>query len=445
MAEQRDYSTIFGKIVLSKFDSMPEWARLCAFFVALFVLVYVFLHSLNAKYFVTGTVLAPSPTHPGSNQFARGYDVRWADNYAGTNSKGHFVFVLSPLEYASLYKSGNHSLQIWKPGDREDIQDEQICEKSVSFERLQGSFEDFHIDGKCSTSEQVAAPNPIRGEMPIQYSIVPTAYAAPSVARDTDYRILVRTLRFGPKWLRSDSAEIILFQNGENLPLLNLGGSLYGRVSILPGESFAFTDGVYLPSRSLAGGRVRLSDKGGLFSYIEEWFELPNNMELGRQYDLKGSLGSDLSLIPIGRSIITIYRKDADADYYPGLAHDLLSAAVMPIISASPAGSEKATNTLFVGATVPPSTVRSVVAAIVRNRVQLKRIAYPYKFASTSDTSRMQLGWSLQCEQAAAISQPELARLAEASDEEVQTFLERYKECRPSRQASSARRGANTY
>jgi hypothetical protein len=434
MADPKAYSTIFGKIVLSKFDSMPEWARLSAFFVALFVLVYVTLHSVNAKYFVTGTVLAPSPTHPGSHQFVRGYDVRWSDNYAGTNSKGHFVFVLSPLEYLSLYKSGNHLLEIWKPGDKNDVQDQQICQKVVSFDRLQGSFEDFYIDGKCSTIA-AATHDLIRPESPRGYGMLRSAYAASSVGRGADYRILVRTVRFGAKWPRTDSAQIILFQGGEDLPLLNLSGSSYGSVLILPGESFAFTDGVYLPSRSLAGGRVRLSDKGGLggfFRYIEEWFELPNKMELGKQLDLVGSLGTDLSVIPVGPSIITVYRKDGEADYYPRLAQDLLGAGVTPTISASPAGADKTTNTLFVGATVPPATVRSVVAAIAKNGVQLKRIAYPYKFTYTSDTSIMQLGWSLQCERAAPISQTELTRLAGTSDAGLQTFLERYKECRPS-------------
>src|SRR6266446_7961332 len=104
MGETKDYTTIFGKIVLTKFDGMPEWARVCAFFVSLFVITYVALHSLNAKYFVTGTVLEPSPTHPKTIRVARGYDVRWGDAYAGTNSKGHYVFVLSPTEYVSLLK-----------------------------------------------------------------------------------------------------------------------------------------------------------------------------------------------------------------------------------------------------------------------------------------------------------------------------------------------------
>jgi hypothetical protein len=240
-------------------------------------------------------------------------------------------------------------------------------------------------------------------------------------------------VRFGAKWSRTDSAQIILFQNGEDLPLLNLSGSTYGSVLVLPGESFAFTDGVYLPSRSLAGGRVRLSDKSGLFHYIEEWFELPNNMVLGQQVNLTGSLGSDLSLIPAGPNIITVYRKTGEADYYPKLAQGFLAAGVVPTISASPAGADKTTNTLFVGATVSPATVRSVVEAIAKNGVQLKRIAYPYKFTHTSDTSIMQLGWSLQCEGAAPIPQVELTRLAGTSDAEVQTFLERYKECRPAR------------
>src|SRR5258707_8066393 len=277
MAVKKDYTTIFGKIVLSKFDSMPEWARLCAFLVAIFVLVYVALHSLNAHYFVSGTVLEPSLNHPGSNQLARGYDVRWADNYAGTNSKGHYVFVLSPLEYFSLLKTGNHSLEIWRSGDKDDIEAQQICRKSVNFERLESRFEDYHIDPKCLVNEQSAAPILFPGEMPKEYSLVPTANASASATEDISYRILVRTLRVASKWSRSDSAEIILFQNDYNLQLLNLSGSPYGGVSILPGESFAFADGVYLPSTSLKGGRVRLSHKGGLFSgYIEEWFDLPS-------------------------------------------------------------------------------------------------------------------------------------------------------------------------
>jgi hypothetical protein len=79
---------VFGRLVLSKFDSMPEWARLCAFFVALFVLVIVSLHSVGAKYFVTGTVLEPSPAHPGFNQVARGYDVRsWAISMPARTAK----------------------------------------------------------------------------------------------------------------------------------------------------------------------------------------------------------------------------------------------------------------------------------------------------------------------------------------------------------------------
>jgi len=431
MVAQKDYTTIFGRIVLSKFDSMPEWARLCAFFVALFVLTYVALHSLNAKYFVGGTVLEPSPNHPGSNQLARGYDVRWADNYAGTNSKGHYVFVLSPLEYFSLLKAGNHSLEIWKSGDKDDVEAQEICQKSINFERLASRFEDYHIDKKCLVNEQAVAPI-LPAEFPREYSLVPTTYAALSSTPDADYRMLVRTLRVDSKWPRSDSAEIMLFQNGYNSPLLNLSGSLYGGVSILPGESFAFTDGVYLPARSLSGGRLRLSHKGGLFgSYIEEWFELPSRMEIGKQFSSTGSLGSDLNLIPIGPSTITVYRKDGDADYYPRLAQDLLSAGVLTLSSASPMGADKTTNTLYIGSTVGPSTVKSVVGAIVKNGLNLKRIAYPYKFVSTLDTFRMQLGWSRQCVDAALIPQSELARLMVTSDEQVQAFLARFNECKP--------------
>jgi hypothetical protein len=105
-AQQQDYSTLFGKIVLSKFDSMPEWARVCAFFISLLVMAYVTLHSLNAKYLVQGMVLEPNAKHTG-NQAARGFDVRWAESYAGTDSKGHYVFALSPLEYAALLKNGD--------------------------------------------------------------------------------------------------------------------------------------------------------------------------------------------------------------------------------------------------------------------------------------------------------------------------------------------------
>jgi len=130
---------------------------------------------------------------------------------------------------------------------------------------------------------------------------------------------------------------------------------------------------------------------------------------------------------------MTVYRKDGDADYYSRLVKDLLDAGVMPVSSASPMGSDKATNTLFVGASVQLSTVRSVVAAVVKNGVPLKRIAYPYKFASTPDTSRIQLAWSGQCVKAALIQPAELEKLARISDDQVQAFLARFNECKPVR------------
>jgi len=148
---QQDYSSVFGRLILSKFDAMPEWVRVCTFLVSLAVVVYVTYHSLNSHYFVSGTVLEPSPAHKGSNQLARGYDVRWADNYAGTNSKGYYVFVLTPLEYFSLIGSGNHTLEIWKHGDQTDASDQQVCTKSVAFERMEDSFEDYYINGQCAS------------------------------------------------------------------------------------------------------------------------------------------------------------------------------------------------------------------------------------------------------------------------------------------------------
>jgi len=424
-ATPQNYSTLFGKIVLSKFDTMPEWARVCAFFVALIVLVYITLHSLNAKYFVTGTVLEPSPVSPDSNQAARGYDVRWDENYAGTNSKGHYVFVLSPGEYFSLLTSGKHPLQIWKPGDKQGVADLQTCAKTVTYNRQESMFDDYYLDASCHGSIEHAAPS----ESGFLSGLVPAVHAEAISPQSSNYRLLATTLRFGTQWPRSNSAAMELFQNGQDIQLLDLAGTNYGGIIILPGGSLAFPDGVNLPTPSLAGGRIRLSDKSGLFTFTQEWFNLPSNPPLGRKIPLKGDMGSELTVIPLGPSIATIFRKDGDAAYYAQLAQDLLSAGVLPMSSPSPMGPDKITNALFIGSAVPPSTVKSVVSAVVKNGVQLRGIAYPYKFKSTSDPARIQLGWAPQCVKVSAIKQEDFDRLAKTSNEQTIAFLQRFGDC----------------
>ena len=428
-----DYSSFFGKLVLAKFDSMPEWVRVCAFFISLLVLVYIALHSLNSRYFVTGTVLEPSPAHAGSNQVARGFDVRWADNYAGTNSKGHYVFVLTPMQYLGLMKSGNHSLEIWKSGDQTDIEDQQICSKTVPFERTTNEFDDYYIDGHCG-GENAAAKLAIPSvpQSPVQshdFELTEPVMAAVAANPSRSYRILARTVRFAVSWPRSDSGEMILFQNGSEFSLSNPSGDGYGGISVLPGGSFAFTDGVFLPANSLAGGRIRLSDKSNVFTYTEEWFDLPEPLQLGKPIAIQGSRGSQLTLVAINPSTITIFRKSGDEKYYGKLSQDLLAAGVLPASSTAPLGPDAETNTLFVGADVQPSTVKSVVAAIVKNGVSLKRIAYPYSFTSTSDTTRLQLGSSKACFKSAAIKPEALAPLAAATDDQVKLFLAKYAVC----------------
>jgi hypothetical protein len=126
---------------------------------------------------------------------------------------------------------------------------------------------------------------------------------------------------------------------------------------------------------------------------------------------------------------MTIFRKSGDEAYYAKLAKDLLAAGVLPASSASPLGSDAETNTLFVGADVQPSTVKSVVRAILNNGVPLKRISYPYTFTSTSDTTRLQLGSSKVCNKAPIIKADELGRVANASDDQVQPLLAKYKAC----------------
>ena len=423
-AQQQDYSTLFGKIVLSKFDSMPEWARVCAFFISLLVMAYVTLHSLNAKYLVQGMVLEPNAKHTG-NQAARGFDVRWAESYAGTDSKGHYVFALSPLEYAALLKNGDQTLQIWSPPGEGETQDQQLCQKAVSFDRLGNLFADYYIDGSCLATLQHGATDAIA----FNRGLLPAVSAAVSSAAIPDYRILVRNLRFDQRWKRSDAAEMILFQGGEDYQLLNLPDNPYGKVSILPGGTFSFADGVYFPSKSLAGGRIRLSDNSGIFSYAEEWFNLPAGMEPGKPVPLNGDLGSQLTIVPLGRSIATVFRKSDDPHYYDALTQDLLKIGVLPVVSASPMGEDKGANTLFAGSEVLPSTVKSIVAAAVKDGIQLKRIAYPYSFKSTTDNSRIQLGWSKQCADAPAIPKEELDKLAGTADQQVQTFLQRFSNC----------------
>jgi hypothetical protein len=424
MPGKENYNTIFGRIVLSKFDGMPEWVRICAFLTALLVIVYLALHSVNAEYFVGGTVLEPSPGHPGYKRAGRGYDVRWADKYAGTNSKGHFGFVLSPMEYFGLLKAGNQSLEIWKSGNEDDVEDQEICKKSVKFQRFESNFEDYYVDNKCALAEAAQTTRP-------GTALVPTVYASEPSGAGASYHILVKTLQFAPQWARSDSAEIILFLGGEEWPLRNPDGKIYGAVSILPGESFAFRDGVYLPAKSLGGGRVRLSDRRGFLNYTEEWFDLPNILEIGKSSTVRGSLGSSLDVVPVGRSTITIFRKYGDAAYYSGLAENLLAIGVLPMSSASPLGAEKPINTLFVGPSVEPSTVKSVLAALTKNGVQLKRIAYPYTFESTADTSRIQLGWSAQCVHSALIPKANIADLAATPDSHFAEAVKKYIECKP--------------
>jgi hypothetical protein len=363
--------------------------------------------------------------NPDSNQAARGYDVRWAENYAGTNSKGHYVFVLSPFEYFSLLKAGKHSLQVWKPGDKQGVADLQTCAKTIEFHRQESMFEDYYLDAGCPNSIRRPATN----EASFLSGLVETVHAAAIPIATTNYRLLVTTLRFGSQWPRSDSAEMHLFQYNQDIQLLTLAGTTYGGITTLPGGSFAFADGVYLPSVSLAGGRVRLSNKSGLFTFTQEWFNLPNNPQIGSRIVLNGDMGSELTVIPLGPSIATVYRKDGDSAYYAQLAQDLLHAGVLPMSSASPMGAEQITNTLFIGSAVPPSTVKSVVSAVAKNGVQLKRIAYPYQFTSTSDTSRIQLGWSRQCVNAPVIKRESIERLSGTDDQRITDFLRQYSDC----------------
>lgn len=424
----QSYSSVFGKVILSKFDSMPEWARIFTFFVALAVLVYLTIHSVNTQYFVTGTVLEPSPTRPGSNQAAHGYDVRWSDSFAGTNSKGQYVFVLTPVQYLSLLKDGSHTLEIWQPGDDKNIRDQQICTKPVTFERINGEFDDYYIDGHCQPPQQLRVAPPSFPSPDRPFSLIPAVLASAAPAA-YPYRLIVDTIRFSTGWPRSNSAQMTLFQNGAELPVLSLAGSGYGAVSVLPGSSFAFPGGTWLPSASLAGGRIRLSDKGEMFSYNEEWFVLPEPMQLGSRFTLRGARGSELSLVPLGPTNITLFRKYGDDAYFNRLSQDLLSAGVFPLSSASPLGPDAPTNTLFVGPAVPPYTVKAVVAAVAKNGVQLKRIAYPYVFNSTLDPTRIQLGSAMACQNSPAIKPQELATLASLPDTQVQPFLARYKDC----------------
>jgi hypothetical protein len=309
VAQQKDYSSVFGKLILSKFDSMPEWVRVCTFLVSLAVLVYVTCHSLNSRYFVSGTVLEPSPIHDGSNQLARGYDVRWADNYAGTNSKGYYVFVLTPTEYFSLVATGNHTLEIWKPGNKDDAADQQVCSKSIQFQRVEGSFDDYYINGQCQSPGQSQVQSQARQSVSEPsllgwargFTLVPAVYAAQSRSAGGVYRLLVKTMRFDASWPRRNSAEMIFFQDGVELPLLNASGEPYGSISVLPGGHFAFAEGTYITTRSLQGGRIRLADRSGLFGYTEEWFDLPARIEMHKRIDIRGSMGSNLSLLPVDR------------------------------------------------------------------------------------------------------------------------------------------------
>lgn len=111
--------------------------------------------------------------------------------------------------------------------------------------------------------------------------------------------MLVKTMHFDARWSRMNSAEMILFQDGLELPLLNANAEPYGGISILPGGHFAFAEGTYLKSHSLQGGRIRLAIKTGMFGYTEEWFDLPKVMEPARAIDIRGSMGSELSLLPV--------------------------------------------------------------------------------------------------------------------------------------------------
>jgi hypothetical protein len=339
---------------------MPEWVRVTCFLLAFITLIYLTFHSTNSKYLVSGTVLEPSPTHPASNQFARGYDVRWGENYAGINSKGQYVFALYPFDYARLLMDGKHSLQLWKPGEQGTPEYLQVCRKDVLFARADSSFEDYIVDSECTkgSASGGSQAQPKISSL-VLLDLTPAVKAASIETSQFPYHLIVETIRFSSKWSRSDSAQMVLFQGGADLPVLDIAGNEYGRVAIFPGSSFAFAEGTFMPSGHLGFGKIRLSDKTGLFGYTEEWFEIPSSVQLATSFTLSGSMGSLLTLLPVGRSLITIYRKAGDEVFFNQLTRDLMKVGVLPISARSPLGEDVKTNTLYFGKDVPPSTVKA--------------------------------------------------------------------------------------
>ncbi len=431
-----DKHLTFLENFISKYYARQHPAiRAITFLLFAFLLASAIYHIVGGDYVVSGRVLYSTPGAP--KEPARNYDVRLGERFFGTNSKGIYHVILSPLEYAALVTAGKMKLEVLK-GDAV-MRDET----DVAFRRGAQMFTDI-VTTAPTQAQQTSRVQPLPN--------VP--FAAWAIESGSGRRLILYCVLLGGGLTNSNAASFFFDMGGRQATLLatRTGGTPAGAIPVSAGEWLRFGGDYYFdlpPNAQLRGARVNMVFEGesvfrkmaqsvGLANIVESFpFEVePPEGQIAR---IRGTRGSQLQVVLARRYQVVLFGKGDLGAGEDRLKEKLVRTGFLVQSRLAPLGYGQ-TNSLFAGRLVPFTAVQMILRAASQEGIAFKSVQYHLNLRS-GNPYEIQLGQTIACNGAPPIGGDQLQNLLDASNEDE--FTERvraFQDCEAAPQQAIRRR-----
>jgi hypothetical protein len=428
----------YENFIARHYLAQPNWVRTFVFMLFTLVLVYGTLQVISGVYVYKLKVVRQLDANEASDVIttnsterikgAVGYTILVADRSYGLDREGDAHVFFSSSEVIGLLAKGRASVRLIPPDTQRGYE-----EVNVKFDRLSREFDSIRFKKKSTVlgaadalgpaapilkaarrglfSAAYAAEGEAQGSRLFIRGIAIPANAGMALGRPADSRLSVS--------LQLDSTTTVSLkgfsEKGEpNLPVSVGATRIYDLIYFLP-----------LPQRTSANAIIEVESPGYVFqSARKETFPVPNDLIVGEQRILDGSLGSKMTVQKMSTVDVTIFiRIDSQINI-----KEVMNAAekigFVATINSGASGIPGKYNSIYVSPGVSFRDAQIFIKS-VSNKVDIKFIQFDVAFKS-GVKNQIQLGSNSGVACLPSISSAAIGQLAAASSsDQFKTTLRR--------------------
>lgn len=398
------------KLLFKWYPQQPKAVRVLTFLVVLYLVSYGVLHVLGGSYVIHGSLVQKLPN--GHTQAAKGYEIHptASEESYGTNFKGTYYVVMSPLQYYAALVAGSMRAQI-------STEAEYYPEQVVPFHRLEGSLEQVVLD---------PAPPPTAsnaGGKTAEFRQAPFGVAWAASAPASGVRLVIYNLQLPAEAGKFEEASFQLDWNGQSLQAQRATG-FAGTLPVSPGQSFRYgRDYFFQPSwrgdGDLLGTIVITSKATGNYQFLATRYSESYPIRVPTQHWGKqtyaGSRGGELTLVACAPIQIVVPRRQ-DLNVAMATLEDALLAQGLWMTTPPTKNLGGESNAVYAGNSVPVAITQRFLIALAASSASIRYLGLDAE-VEIRDPNQIQLASRPNCEAKPRIPPSELQRLGAIADE----------------------------